>query len=90
MRLRVACGAASEELELEVVMPGEQGRQLAAGLKAGQPVWAAGRLRAYASSSRSGLKERRLEVVASVIEPRAAVPAWSAREVEAKGWRTKR
>jgi len=70
LRLRVDCGAPGEELEVEVVMTGETGRELGSSLKAGHQVWVAGALRAVWCNSRSGIRERQLEVVASQVERR--------------------
>jgi single-stranded DNA-binding protein len=70
LRLRVDCGEPGEELEVEVVMTGEHGRELGSSLRAGQQVWVAGALRAVWSNSRSGIRERQLEVVASQVERR--------------------
>jgi len=70
LRLKVDCGEPGEELELEVVMAGDSGRELGASLKSGQQVWVAGSLRAVWSNSRSGIRERQLEVMASRVERR--------------------
>jgi len=70
LRLKVDCGEPGEDLRLDVVMAGEAGREIGSNLKAGQQVWIAGALRAIWRNSRSGLRERQLEVVANQIEPR--------------------
>ena len=51
-------------------MTGETGRELGSSLKAGHQVWVAGVLRAVWRDSRSGIRERQLEVVASQVERR--------------------
>jgi len=68
LRMRVDCGEPGEEFEIDVVMMGEAGRELGSILKPGHQVRVAGTLRAIWSNSRSGIRERRLEVVASQIE----------------------
>ena len=70
LRLKVECGEPGEELQLDVVMAGEGGRELGSSLKAGHQVWVSGALRALWSNSRSGIRERQLEVVASQVERR--------------------
>jgi len=70
LRLRVDCGEQGEELEVDVVMTGESARELGATLKAGYQVRVAGALRAVWSNSRSGIRERQIEVVASEVERR--------------------
>ncbi len=70
LRLRVDCGEQGEELEVDVVMTGESARELGVTLKAGYQVRVAGALRAVWCNSRSGIRERQIEVVASEVERR--------------------
>ncbi len=70
LRLTVDCGEPGEGLEMEVVMSGETGRELGSSLKTGHQVRVVGALRAIWRDSRSGIRERQLEVVASEIERR--------------------
>jgi single-stranded DNA-binding protein len=55
---------------MEVVLSGETGRELGASLKTGHQVRVVGALRAIWRDSRSGIRERQLEVVASEVERR--------------------
>ncbi|MGD0076376.1 MAG: single-stranded DNA-binding protein [Candidatus Binataceae bacterium] len=70
LRLTVDCGETGEGLEMEVVLSGETGRELGASLKTGHQVRVVGALRAIWRDSRSGIRERQLEVVASEVERR--------------------
>lgn len=69
LRLAVDCGSAGSEVRLEVVMSGERAPELALALKAGQQIHVTGSLRTAAVRTKSGIRESRLEVVASTIAP---------------------
>jgi hypothetical protein len=66
LRFAVECGAAGEEIRLEVVMIGEQARDAARGLRAGQEIKVAGRLRPVARTI--GARTRQIEVLANEIK----------------------
>jgi len=66
LRFAVECGAEAEELRLEVVMIGEQARDAARGLRAGQQIRVAGRLRPAARTI--GARTRQIEVLADEIK----------------------
>ena len=78
LRFAVECGAEGEELRLEVVMIGEQARDAARGLRAGQEIKVVGRLRPVAPTigtgdprtrGAGGLRTRQIEVLANEIKP---------------------
>jgi primosomal replication protein N len=68
LRLVVECGDAAEKLALAVLMAGEQGRAVSAGLRRGAAVEVSGRLRPAATG---GVTRAGVEVVADRIEGRA-------------------
>jgi len=78
LRFAVECGAEGEELRLEVVMIGEQARDAARGLRAGQEIGVLGRLRPVARTiaagdaararGAGGLRRRQIEVLANEIK----------------------
>jgi primosomal replication protein N len=67
LRFAVECGGEGEELRIEVVMIGEQAREAARGLRAGQQIKVAGRLRPVAPAI--GTRTRQIEVLANEIKP---------------------
>lgn len=71
VRLQMDCAEAGEQLRLEVVMAGEEAREVARRLRVGQKLYVSGRLRAVGPAVKSGLKHSPVEVLASEIRPAA-------------------
>jgi single-stranded DNA-binding protein len=68
LRLAIDCGAAGEDLRLEVVMTGEPAREAAARLETGQALYVSGQLRAVGRAGGPALRVRPVEVLASEIK----------------------
>lgn len=68
LRLAIDCGAAGEDLRLEVVMTGEPAREVAARLEIGQALYVSGRLRFVGPAGGLALRARTVEVLATEIK----------------------
>ena len=67
--LNLECGSEGEELRLELIMSGEAARTSTASLKPGQTIHARGSLKTITRVSKAGIKDSRICLMATEIEP---------------------